>query len=195
MFSLEQITQWLITYKYFLIFPLMVIEGPIITVISGFLASLGYLTLLPIYILVVLGDLVGDTIYYTLGYWGREKLLDMWGGSFLGITKERINKLEVHFDKHRGKTLILGKITHAIGVVFLFAAGLAKVPYLEFLCFNLIATMPKSFVLLLMGYYFGQAYPVINKDLGLVSVFILASSVISLVTFIIYKKYANSHLN
>jgi len=40
--TLLQIVNWLLAYKYLLLFPIAVIAGPIITVIGGFLSSLGY---------------------------------------------------------------------------------------------------------------------------------------------------------
>lgn len=58
--------QLLIGYGYLIIFPLMIIEGHIITVIAEFLASLGYFNVFTIYSLMVLADLTGDTIYYAI---------------------------------------------------------------------------------------------------------------------------------
>jgi membrane protein DedA with SNARE-associated domain len=53
MFSLIQVIGWLVHYKYVVLFPIMVVEGPIITVLAGFLASLGSLNLLAAYSIVV----------------------------------------------------------------------------------------------------------------------------------------------
>ena len=49
-------------YKYWLIFPIMVLEGPIITVISGFLVSLGTLNAFVAYPLLFFGDLLGAAL-------------------------------------------------------------------------------------------------------------------------------------
>jgi len=150
------VIEWLLSYRYAIIFPLMVVEGPITTLAAGFLSSLGYLKLIPVYLIVVAGDLGGDTIYYAIGRWGRRPL-EKWG-KYIKLTKERIQKLESLFEQHGGKTLIAGKLSHAVGSVVLITAGIAKIPYRKFIWFNLLATLPKSLVLVLIGYYFGNAY-------------------------------------
>jgi membrane protein DedA with SNARE-associated domain len=45
-----------------LLFPLAVVEGPIVTVIAAYLASLGYLNIFAVFAVVVAADLVGDSI-------------------------------------------------------------------------------------------------------------------------------------
>ena len=63
---------FLIRYKYQVIFPIAVFEGPIITLICGFLLSLGYLSLIPTLIIVFLGDVISDTFLFGVGRYGRK---------------------------------------------------------------------------------------------------------------------------
>src|SRR6185295_20205952 len=59
-------------YKYLVIFPIAVIEGPIIIVISGFLVYMGFLNVYVAYVVLVVADTIGDSLYYLVGkYWGR----------------------------------------------------------------------------------------------------------------------------
>ena len=110
-FDLTQILDWLINYKYLILFPVTIFEGPIITVIAGFLSSLNTLDLLIAFGVVVLGDLTGDTLYYCIGYWGRESFVARWG-KYVGLNIDRVRFMERQFEK-RGKTLLLwGKISH-----------------------------------------------------------------------------------
>lgn len=170
LFSFSNIFALLASYGYLVLFPIMVVEGPIITIIAGFLASLGYMNFTLVYIVVVVGDLTGDALYYAVGRFGRMSFIDRWG-HWIGITSQRVEKIERHFADHAGKTLILGKLSHAIGGIILVAAGVARIRFWRYLWFNFLATLPKSMLLLLIGYYFGQAYAMINKYLDL-SVFI-----------------------
>ena len=155
--STSAIIHFLILYRYPLLFLVVAVEGPIATVISGFLSTLGYLNVYTVYAVVVLGDLAGDSFHYALGRWGRTALIERWG-HYLGITHERILRLEKHFVDHGGKTLFIGKLTQVIGALVLQAAGAARMPFRKFLWYNLLATMIKSLALLLIGMYFGQAY-------------------------------------
>jgi membrane protein DedA with SNARE-associated domain len=153
---------WLLAYRYVILFPLVVIEGPIATILAGFLASLGQFNLFICFPLVVIADVLGDVIMYTQGRWGGKPVIERWGHNF-GIKPEMIGRLEAHFKKHPGGTLIFGKISHFLGGPVLIAAGMARMPLSEFLWFNFLGTLPKSFILLLIGFYFGQAYAKFDK--------------------------------
>ena len=92
LFEIETIIQ---SYGYIVFFLLSIVEGPIVTVIGAFLVSIGYMHLFPLYILAVLGDLVGDLIHYAIGVLGKKRFIAK--GTLFGISKERILKIESHF--------------------------------------------------------------------------------------------------
>src|SRR3989344_3685438 len=122
----EQIITLLTTYGYFLLFPIMVVEGPIITVIVGFLSSLGLLNVFITYVVVVIGDLAGDSIAYAVGRWGGIKLITRWG-HYVGLNIGRIEKFQDYFYTHAAKTIIWGKLAYGLEVPFLIGAGLKMV--------------------------------------------------------------------
>lgn len=160
--SLEQALHLLETYRYLLLFPITVVEGPIITMIAGSLAALGYMNFFIVWGVSVAGDLVGDTIYYAIGKWGRYRFIERWGG-YVGLRKDRIARFEAHFKQHGGKTLLFGKFSHFIGAPILVAAGMVKMPYAPYIWFCTVATLPKTLLLTLIGFYFGSAYLMINR--------------------------------
>jgi membrane protein DedA with SNARE-associated domain len=139
------------------LFLLSVVEGPIVTVIGGYLSTLGYLNVFEVYPVVVVADLIGDSICYALGRFGHGLVLKRWGPKF-GVTLARMKKLEQHFRHSGGKTLILGKLTHSAGFIILISAGASRMSYGAFLWFNLLGTLPKSLFLLVLGYTLGYAY-------------------------------------
>lgn len=186
-FSLEQITELLIQYKYFILFPVIVIEGPIISVIAGFLMALKYFDFYTLFLVVILGDLTGDVLDYTIGRWGREKIIARWG-KYIGITEDRLKKVESHFEKNAGKTLLLGKLFHGIGGIFLYAAGAAKMPISKFVWFNFLGTVPKSFILILIGFYFGHAISTIKSYLELISAISIGIGVVAILAWLYFKK-------
>jgi membrane-associated protein len=104
---------------------------------------------------VVVGDIVGDIMYYAHGYYGRQRFVKPWG-RFLGITLERVERLGKHFEKHSGKILIIGNLSQGVGALVLVAAGIARVPFQKFFRYNFIPTLPKSLIRLLIGYYSGK---------------------------------------
>jgi membrane protein DedA with SNARE-associated domain len=190
--SFQQIIILLATYKYFFLFPVVVVEGPIITVIAGFLSSLGHLNIFITYMVVVAGDIAGDSMYYAFGYYGRRRFIERWG-RFLGITLERVQRLEKHFKKHSGKTLITGKLSHAIGAVVLVAAGIAKVPFGKFFWYSLLSTLPKSLILLLIGFYFGEAYNKIKMYLDYTAIGTIGLAILFIAIYFITKKVSKKY--
>jgi membrane protein DedA with SNARE-associated domain len=193
MLSFPQIIDWILAYRYIVLFPITVVEGPIVSIIAGFLASLGLLNIYIVYVVIVLADLVGDFIYYAIGRWGREKFINRWG-KYIGLSEDKVEKVEAHFAKHQKKTLILGKISHAVGAPILVAAGIAKVSLWEFFWLNLVATLPKSFIFLFIGYHFGQAYVKFDKYLDYLTLTVAAIGIILVLVYFTYSKYKYRYL-
>jgi membrane protein DedA with SNARE-associated domain len=180
-----QYIEWVLEFKYPLLFPIAVFEGPIITIVAGFLVSLSKMNFLAAYVVIIIADLTGDVLYYVFGRSGGRRLVEKWGIRF-GITPEHLERIENHFKHHPGKTLLMGKVAHGLGGFFLTAAGLAKMPFGRFLFYNFVPTVFKTLLLLSIGYYFGNAYVQINKYLNTTAtVFLLLGLLLAAIYFII----------
>jgi len=166
-----------------------VFEGPIVTIIAGFLASQGYVSPFLVYLIVVAGDVTGDCVWYAAGRWGRRGISGLWG-KYLGITPERLLRIEKHFERHSGKTLVIGKLTHAVGSLVLVGAGVARVRPRRFILYNLAATLPKSLALLIFGYYFGKAYGQAGNVLNYLALGMVAVTVLAAMTYLIPRRFA-----
>ncbi|HEY4477148.1 MAG TPA: DedA family protein [Candidatus Paceibacterota bacterium] len=179
--SLQGALQLLLTYKYAILFPIAIIEGPIISIIAGFLISSGHLNLYIVFGLLVLGDLIGDTIYYGIGRFGGNYFLKRWGW-LLNIDSQKLLKLEKRFENHGGKLLFFAK-AQGIGGAILAAAGVIKMPYARFMWLNAVATLIKSVILIMIGYYFGKAYSTINDYFNKIAII---STLLLVIVIIIY---------
>ena len=175
------LVQLIQTNGLLLLFPLAVIEGPIVTVIAGWLARLGYMPLGWAVLILVVADLVGDSLLYGLGRAGPnvlpQKLRQM-----LGVTDARTALMAEHFSKQGGRTLIAAKLTHSFGFVVLVAAGASRMSFPAFLCFNLVGTIPKTLFFLLIGYAIGEAHVTIDSWIGRASlgIVILGVAILSI---------------
>ena len=149
----RQLFHFLIKYKYALIFPVATIEGPIITMVSGFLISLGVLSFIPTFLVVFTGDMISDSFYYAVGKRGRRFVERI---TFLHISEARLEKVEQHFEKHPGKTLLISKASYGVGSLFLVAAGASKMVYQKFLEYITPMNAVRSTLLLLIGYLLGK---------------------------------------
>jgi membrane protein DedA with SNARE-associated domain len=190
--SLSQTIGWIFGYGYPALFILAVIEGPIVTVIAGFFASLGYLNFFIAYPVIVAGDLGGDVIYYLIGRFGGIRFINKWG-KYIGLGPDEILALEKHFEKHGRRLLFIGKMSHGIGGAFLVAAGLVKMPFGEFFSSNFLATLAKSLILLLIGFFFGHALVGVNSVLEKISVVLIGAGFFFFLIYFLYfrKKRRN----
>ncbi len=193
--SFDQIIPWLLHYKYLALFPLTVIEGPIITVIAGFFSSLGYINFFLAYAVIVAGDLGGDALHYLVGRVGGIKFIDKWG-RFIGVGKDQVESMERQFSKRGSKLLFIGKMSHGVGGAFLVAAGIIKMPFYEFMFSNMLATLVKSMILLIIGFYFGHAFKLINSILEKIALIAIGVSVLAVVIYLFYfrKKRNNNSI-
>ncbi|MCX6703905.1 MAG: VTT domain-containing protein [Candidatus Woesebacteria bacterium] len=181
MIQSSEIFKLLFTYSYLILFPLVVIEGPVVTIIVGFLVSLGFMDFIPSYLTIVTADLTGDFLYYSAGRWWLNKTY-MGILKFLNINMDVVHRLEKAIKKNKGPFLFFGKLSHALGGPILFAAGSAKIPIREYMWFNFLATLPKSLILLAVGYYFGSTVSNFKKyvDFTVLGLFALTIILIGL---------------
>jgi len=196
MFALQEVVAWIIHYGYAVMLPIAIVEGPIVTIIGAFLAAHGLLNVYLVYLVSLAGDMLGDLLYYAIGRWGRNSFLMGWI-RFFGVNEKRIEKLEKHFEKHSGKTLVVGKITHGVGSIVLLAAGAAKMPLWRFMWVNFVASLPKSLLFVLIGYFFGAAYVKIGVYLdNTAKATVIAAIALVVIYFIIVKiakRYGNGN--
>ena len=143
----------------------MVLEGPIITVISGLLASLGVLNIFAAFGLLVVADVIGDVLHYVAGvYWRRITWIKRYG-KYLGYGEQFENYIDIHFQNHKIKTFLVAKFSHGLGTAIQMAAGVARVNFNEYLWVSVAATIPKTAIFLLIGFYMGDSYELINRYL------------------------------
>jgi len=185
--SLDSILQLVSTYGLWLIFLLAVLEGPIVTVIAAYVAALGKLDPVAVFLVLVLADLLGDLLYYLIGRSGRSWVPRRWQPR-LGLDGQRLDDLQSHFHGHGGKTLVIGKLTHSAGLFILVAAGAARMPVGRFLLFNLIATIPKTLAFMVLGYSLGYAYKTIDSYLFRASLGVLLLAALLALAWVLYKR-------
>jgi membrane protein DedA with SNARE-associated domain len=186
MVELDWVIELLRSYGLWLLVPLSVLEGPIVTVVAGYLASLDVFHLATAYVVVVLGDLVGDAVFYYAGRHGVGRMAPRWRDR-LGLNESRIASLTEHFGQRGGRTLVFGKLTHSAGAAILVAAGAARMPFLPFLFYNLLATLPKSALFLAIGFLFGQAY--VQIDIWIFRVSLILLAVVALVGVVWWRRH------
>ncbi len=161
----QETLQFLSQYGYWIIFPLMYIEGPIVTIFASILASIGIFNIWIIWLMSVFGDLLADIMWYKIGeYWGLSFAQKI--GKYIGITKERIEKMEKYFQKHGGKTVFLAKSTTGLCLITFVSAGIVKMKLKKFIWYSLWGGMVWSTLLVILGYSYGYMWQKIEKTIS-----------------------------
>jgi len=174
-------------YKYWIIFPVVIFEGPIIIILSGFLVSLGVLNPYLAFLVLIVGDLIGDSMYYSIGrYWRNSKFVKKYG-RFVGYDAEKAVFLEDHFSKHLWKTLLVAKFAQGMGSTIQISSGIAKVNYLKFLWINIVGVIPKTIILMTLGFYIGDSYEKINEYIHSIAFTFVTLAITSFLYFTINR--------
>jgi membrane-associated protein len=169
---------FLIAHGSVLILPLSVIEGPVVTIVTGFLAAQGYFDWRWALFLLVCGDLIGDAIHYWIGRTGITPM--RWLGRRVGVRGTISPDLKLQIKQNATRMLLIGKWTHSIGCLVLVGAGMLRVPLPRFLLVNLLATLPKSAVLLGVGYFAGEHIALFEHHAAFVAIALTIAGVLSL---------------
>ncbi len=174
-------------YKYLLLFPLAIVEGPVLAVIAGFLCTSKFLNPFIAYPIIVIGDLVGDSLCYLLGRFGMPGFLK---GILkkLGVKPINADVARSYFNSNHTKAISLSKLTLGIGFAGIYFAGNSKIPYRKFIWVCLITSALQYVVYLGIGMLFGSAYQKISRYIDFLTALIIVTAV-TIFLFISLKSY------
>ncbi len=140
--SLESLQQLLQSWGYGVIFAAMLLEnaglplpGETVTLLGGYAAGSGQLQVLGVLGAAATGAMLGDN----LGYWVGRRAgwpLIVKVGRLLGQSPEQLERLRDSFQRHAGKSVLLGRFVAVLRVVAGPMAGAVHMPYRRFLICN-----------------------------------------------------------
>ncbi len=196
--SFVKLVAWVASHNYPLILIGMFVEGPIITTAAGFAAGLGFLNVYVLWLLSILGDFLGDTLYYYLGYWHRDNLKKH--GHHFGLTEKRLAMFEKLFQTSPWQALAIIK-TGPVLTGGLLLAGASRMPYRKYIFMGIVITAIKNIPLLALGYLAGAGHAFASRTLhygeyivfGGLLLLILVSYIVSRATSAFSRRLEKSH--
>jgi membrane-associated protein len=135
----------------FVIMPFL--PGDSLLFVCGAAAASGIMDLQWLFIAIILGAVLGDTVNY-------------WIGNFLGIhfflerfptlvKQEYIDRTYVFYEKYGGATIFVARFIPVVRTFTPFLAGIGSMNYQRFLVYNVLGGVSWTLVVVLAGYYFG----------------------------------------
>ncbi len=182
----QYIFDFLRIYGYWIILPLMILEGPVVTIIAAMLASLGAFNVFVVLLFSILGDIIGDAILYGLGYKFGMGFVRR-AGKYVGITEKLVGRMEKYFEKHGGKTIFIVKSTTGLCWATFTAAGIVKMDFKKFLKNSFYGGIVWSGFLVAMGYFYGYLWREIHNYIDQIGWVIFSVAIASIIIITLYK--------
>ena len=156
--SPQDITHLIIQYRYWILVPLAIIEGPIVAFISGTLAALGYFNIYVLALFFFLRDMGMDAIYYYTGFFGARTRFAKYMLEKIHIDSDGLQKLKLVWERYPAKTMFIGKLSYGIAQAFIVVAGMVHMSLRKFFTYGAMAAVAQYGTLLFVGYFFGNAF-------------------------------------
>lgn len=187
-------------YGYYIVFTLLflenlfllglVIPGETVLIAAAAFSAQGTLEIAYVITVAVIASITGNTVGYFIGRRGGRPLIEKYGGRF--VSTEKIIAAEQYFDDHGTKTVFIGRFAAGIRTFVPLLAGAAKMNFAKFLAYTSAAIILWTVGIGLVGFFFGENWPLIKKLLGQFGFFIFAIVAIILAVYIVRRKRENA---
>jgi membrane-associated protein len=135
----------------------LVAPGETALVLGGVVAAKGDVDLPVILALTWAAAAAGDLASFLLGRrLGRRFLVAH--GPRIGVTPPRLERVDVFFDRHGAKAILIGRFIGIVRAVAPFTAGASGMRLRRFLPFSLLGTAVWSALLIGIGYAFSDSF-------------------------------------
>jgi membrane protein DedA with SNARE-associated domain len=106
---------------------------------AGFDVYQGHLSLAGIIVAGVIGDVLGATIAYAIGYWARE--LVMRHGAKIHVSGHRLERAHRWFERYGSPVVFISRLLPGVRAVFPYAAGVSEMPFVRFFVFTVLGSI------------------------------------------------------
>jgi membrane protein DedA with SNARE-associated domain/membrane-associated phospholipid phosphatase len=163
------------------------VPGSVLVLFAGFLSIHGKGNLAVIMVCAALGALLGDLLSYWLGARLGTNLLQT--GPFRK-RRELVNKAEIFFASHGGKSLFFGRFVGPMRGFIPFVAGGAQMRPLAFITYTLVSGILWGLAYPGLGYLGGASWQRVQILTGRLSLLIASLLVLFILNSLFWKKLA-----
>lgn len=156
--TLSSTAQLIIEYRYLIMIPLAIVEGPIVAFVAGTLASLGYFNIYGLALFFFARDMGMDACYYALGYFGGRTGFARRLLRKIRVTEDHLEGVRLLWEHNPMSTMFIGKLSYGIGSTFVAVAGMVKFRVTTFFKYGALVAILQYWTLLAIGYFFGSSF-------------------------------------
>jgi len=141
-----------------------------------------YLRLWPLFFLLCVAAILGDTVNYAIGARIGPKVFHYPKSRF--FNPDHLKKTHEFYEKYGGKTIIIARFVPIVRTFAPFVAGVGQMSYRQFIGYNVIGGVLWVSICVFAGYFFGNL-PFVKKNFSVVVIVIV---LISLLPAVIVKR-------
>ena len=171
----------------------MVLEAVIIAIPSelilatgGILASKGIFTFWGSFLVGLIGSVFCAIVIYLMGYFGGRPFIKKYGKYFF-MKEEDILKSDSWFNKYGMLSALIGRNFPIIRTLISLPIGITKQPFLKFLIYTTIGSIPWTLAFTYVGYSLGENWIILSTYVGYLKTPIRVVLVLLIIIFV-YKK-------
>jgi len=153
---------------------------------AGFNVYQGHLSMVGIIAAGVLGDTLGATVAYAIGYYGRRELIERHGNK-LHVDASRLALAERWFDRHGSATIFFSRWIPVARAAFPYAAGVSRMPYLRMAALAALGSLFWISGLAILGYEVGSQWQSWRHHLSYVD-YAGAALLVAAIVYLIVKR-------
>jgi membrane-associated protein len=151
----------------------------------GVVAGAGQLNLWLILVLLTCASMLGDWCGYLLGRRAGPAIFNRPDSRF--FKQEHLQRTQAFYDKHGGKTIIYAKFVPIVRTFAPFVAGVANMPYLRFLSFDIFGGIGWVFSMTILGYGLG-GIPIVRRHFEKFVLLVIFVSLLPIITHALRAK-------
>ncbi len=142
---------------------------------------------IPLILLLMLAAIIGNIFGYWFGKKAGEKLYNKKDSFF--FRKKHLITTKSFYDKHGGKTLVMGRFLPIIRTFAPVLAGMIKIDFKLFMLYNVVGAVAWIGSIASIAYFLGLKFPQIQNYLGYIIIALIVITAIPVVvTYLKSKK-------
>ena len=168
----------------------LVAPGETVVIAGGVIAGQGEIELIPLIGLVWTCAILGDTTSFFIGRRLGREFLEKHGAR-VKITHERLEQVDGYFERHGGKTILIGRFIGLVRALAPFIAGSSRMSFGNFIPYSVVGTGLWATTFCVLGYVFWRSFDQVANIAGQ-AIFGLGLTVAVIVAIVVtYRRRAS----